>query len=105
MEYVVSDPEPDVGDWTQGTMDATLTASNTAGFVNPCFPDESRGMVGAQLVVGIPNYNMIVKYDLKGYSDQAELPDKQKTLRDASVEAIDGDIVINFKKLLVQEGE
>ena len=31
-------------------------------------------MVIDQAVVGIPQYYMIVKYDLKGYSDQAVLP-------------------------------
>ena len=46
---------------------------------------------------------MIVKYDLKGYYDQAALPDRQQTLMDASVEAADGDIVLKFNSFLVQE--
>ena len=58
-------------------------------------------MVGDQDVVGIPHYNMIVKYDLKGYSDQAALPDKHHTLMDASVGDVDGDIVLKFKNFLV----
>ena len=66
MQYVVSDPDTDVGDGTRGTMAVTLTASNTVGFVDLGFPDESGGMVGDQDVVGIPNYNTIFKYDLKG---------------------------------------
>ena len=68
------------------------------------FPDESGGMVGAQAVVGIPHYCMIVKYDLKGFSDQAALPDEHQTLMDAFVEAIYSDIVLKFKKFLVEEG-
>ena len=40
---------------------------------------------------------MIVKYDLKGYSDQAALLEKQQTLIDASVESVDGDIALKFK--------
>ena len=45
---------------------------------------------------------MIVKYDLKGYAYQAALPDKQQTIVDDSVEAVDGDIVLKFKKFLVE---
>ena len=44
---------------------------------------------------------MIVKYDLKGYSDQAALPYEQHTIMDDYVEAVDGDIVIKFKKFLL----
>ena len=72
VQYVVSDPDPDVVDGTRGTMAVTLTASDTAGFVALGFLDESGGMVGAQAVLGIPQYNMIVQYDLKGYADQAQ---------------------------------
>ena len=55
-------------------------------------------MVGVQAIVGIPQYNMIVMYDLKGYADQSTLPYEQKTLMDDSVEAVDGDIVINSRR-------
>ena len=58
-------------------------------------------MFGAHLAVGIPQYNMILKYDLKGYTDQGALTDEQQTLMDDYVEAVDGDIVLKFKKLLV----
>ena len=74
IQDVVSDPDPNVGDGTQGTMSVNLTEINTSRFVNLGFPDESWGMVGYQAVVGIPQYNMIVKYDLNGYADQAALP-------------------------------
>ena len=40
---------------------------------------------------------MIVKYELKGYSDQAALLYKHHTLMDASIEAVDGDIVLKLK--------
>ena len=61
-------------------------------------------MFGSQAGVGIPQYNMIVKYDLKGYNYQAALPDEHHTLMDASVEAVDGNIVLNFKSFLFEEG-
>ena len=67
------------------------------------FPDESGRMVGSQFIVGTPQYNIIVKYDLKGYADQVELTCKQQTLLDASVEDLDGDIVLKFNKFLVEE--
>ena len=105
MQYVVSDPDPDVGDGTRGTMSVTLTASDTAGFVALGIPGASGGMVGAQAIVGIPQYNMAVKYELKGYANQSALPEEQQTLMDASVESVDGDIVLKFKKFLVEEGE
>ena len=105
MHYVVSDTDPDVGYGTRGTMAVTLTASETVGFVAIGFPDESGGMVGSQAVVGIPKYNMIVTYDLKGCDDQAALTDEHQTITDDSVEAVDGDIVLKFNNFLVEEGE
>ena len=61
-------------------------------------------MVGSQAAIGIHQYNMIVKYELKGYSDQEALPYEQQTLMDASVEAVYGDIVLKFNKFPVEEG-
>ena len=104
MQYVVSDPDPDVGDGTRVTLDINLAASNTSGFLDLGFPDESGGMVVAQAVLVIPQYNMLVKYDLKVYADQEALPDEQQTLMDASVENVYGDIVLKLKKFLVEEG-
>ena len=69
------------------------------------FLDESGGTIGAQTIVGIPQYNMIVNYYLKGYTDQAALPDKHQVLMYDYVEAIYGEIVLKFKKFLVEEGE
>ena len=105
MQFVVSDTAPDFGDRTRGTINFTLTASDLAGFVALYFLDESGGMVGAQDVIGISRYNMIVKYELKRYNEKAALSDEQQTLKDASVEVVDGDIVLKFKKFLVEEGE
>ena len=48
---------------------------------------------------------MIVKYDLKGYADQAALLYDSQILMCASVEVVDGDIVLNFKRFLVEDGE
>ena len=75
-------------------MDVTLTASNKAGFVALGLTDESGGMVGDHSVVGILEYNIIVNYELKGYSDQSTLLYTNQTLMDAYVEAIDGYTVI-----------
>ena len=74
MKYVVSDPDPDFGDVKLGTMSVTFTARDTSGFVALGLPDESGGMVVSQAVVSIPQYNIIVKYGLKGYADQEVLP-------------------------------
>ena len=60
-------------------------------------------MVVAHSVVGIPQYNMIVKYELKGCAKQADLMEEQQTIVDTSIETLYGDIVLNFKKLLVEE--
>ena len=56
-------------------MDVILTASDISGFVALVLPDKSGDMVRAQAVVTITQYNMIVKYDLKGYADQGALSD------------------------------
>ena len=58
-------------------------------------------MVGDQSVVGITQYYMIIRYDLKVYDDQLALPDKQQTLMDDSVDAIYGDIVLKLNHFLV----
>ena len=105
MQYVVFDPDPDVGDGTRETISVTLTASDTSGFVYLGIAGESGGMVGAQAILGIPQYNKIGKFDLKSYAKQGALPPEQQTLMDASVESVDGDIVLKFKKFLVEEGE
>ena len=85
-------------------MDVTLTASNTSRFVAIGFPEESVGMVGAQTSICIPQYNMIIKYDIKGYADQSELLEKKQTLIYASVEAVDGEIFLKLKNFLLDEG-
>ena len=82
-----------------------FTEIDTAGIVGIAFPDESGSIVGSWYIVGIPQHNIIVNYDINGYSYQVALPDKQQTLKDASVEAVDGDIVLNFKKLLLEKGD
>ena len=53
MQYIVYDPDPYVGDGTQGTMSVTLIAIETLGVLNLGLPDELGGMVGAQSVVVI----------------------------------------------------
>ena len=72
------------------------------GPVSLAFLYESGGIFGAQYVVDIPQNNMILKYDLKGYADKEALPDINQTLMDASVETVDGDIVLKFKNFLVE---
>ena len=47
---------------------------------------------------------MIVKYHFKGYADQAALPDEYQTLMNASIEAVDGDIVLKLNNFLLEEG-
>ena len=104
MRYVISDPDPDVGDSTRETMGITFTASWKGGVVDLVFPNESGVMVGAQSVVCITQYNMIVNYDLKGYSNQAVLLDEHHTLMDDSVEDVYDYIVLKFKTFPVEDG-
>ena len=104
MQYVVSDSDPDVVDGTRKTMGVTLIASENRGGGGLCFPYDSGCVVGSQAVVGIHQLYMIGKYDLKRYADQEALPDEQQTFTDAYVEAVDGYIVLKFKKFLVKEG-
>ena len=58
-------------------MTVILTESDISGFVALGFPDESGGIFGSQVIVGIHQCNMIVKYELKGYAYQSALPEKQ----------------------------
>ena len=74
MQHVVSNLDPDAGYGKQGSMAVTLTAIDTVVFVDLALPDKWGGMVGYQDVIGIPQYNMIVKDGLKGYADQAAMP-------------------------------
>ena len=61
-------------------------------------------MVGSQAILGIPQLQMAVRYDLKVYAEKVVLPDKHQTLMDDSVEAVDSEIVLKFNKFLLQEG-
>ena len=85
-------------------MSVTLAESETKGFVALGFPYKSRLVVGSCAIVDISQYNMIVNYNLKGYAYQSALPYKYQTLMDSYVEAVDCDKVLNFKKLLLEEG-
>ena len=66
--YVVSDPDPGVGYETQGTMDVNFTANETTGFVALGLPDETGGVFIYHTAICIPRYNIIVKYESKGYA-------------------------------------
>ena len=57
-----------------------LLQAKKGGVVDLGLPYESGGIVGAQYFVDIHQYYMVVKYDLKGYSGQAALPDEHQTL-------------------------
>ena len=48
---------------------------------------------------------MIVKYELKGYADQAAPTGENHRPMDASVEDADGDRMLKFKKFLVEDEE
>lgn len=65
-------------------------------------------MVGGEAIVGIPNSGSPPqKYRLGGKvrSAVAPLPQSQQTLTDASIEQVNGQTIMTFKRLLNEEGE
>jgi len=60
------------------------------------------GQMLGQAVIGIHG-GSVLKYDLVGY--QTPQQSSKQTIRDASINEVDGKTVMTFTKLLVEEGE
>ena len=80
-------------------MADNLTAIYTVVFVDLVLPDEAGGMVGAQASLGIPQYNILAKYDIKVYADQAALSDHDpiSTIPSSTTKSN-----LNFSQLTIQ---
>ena len=59
-------------------------------------------MADSQAIIGIPEEDTVQKYDLFSYG--ANLSDQQ-TLMGTSINRVDGTTIMEFTKLLVEEGE
>lgn len=64
-------------------------------------------MVGAEAVIGLPDDDTVLKYDMtaRGISGVNAMPVTQQTLQDASISQNGTHTVLSFTKLLVEEGE
>jgi hypothetical protein len=64
-------------------------------------------MVGSDAIIGVPEDGTVLKYDLdgKGSVQQVPMSTEKQTLRDTSISVQDGKTVMEFTKLLVEDGE
>jgi hypothetical protein len=60
-------------------------------------------MIGSQAVIGIPSESTVLKYDLTHTANL--MPEHRQTLSGTSIEERDGMVIMEFVKLLVEEGE
>ena len=68
---------------------------------------EEGQMTGSIAIIGLPDEDTVLKYDLGGKGDgqQVVMDDDRQTLMDASIVQEDGVTTMTFAKLLVEEGE
>jgi len=64
----------------------------------------SGSMANSQAVIGIPDEDTVQKYDL-ATGRATPMTDDRQTLRDTSIEIVDGKTTMSFTKLLVEDGE
>mmetsp|Transcript_29631 Transcript_29631/g.54302 ORF Transcript_29631/g.54302 Transcript_29631/m.54302 type:complete len:522 (-) Transcript_29631:359-1924(-) len=64
-------------------------------------------MVGSDAIIGLPNAGSVLKYDLLQKSTRSivAMGDDSQTLIDTSIEQVDGMTIMEFTKLLVEDGE
>lgn len=90
-----------------GLLCARVEVENHEGWVGFGI-SENGAMVGSQAIIGLPApVGTVLKYDLNGKSTNLVTPmaaDKQ-TLRDTSITQVGDKMVMEFTKLLVEEGE
>jgi len=64
----------------------------------------SGNMANSQAVIGIPDEDTVLKYDL-AIGRATPMNEDRQTLRDTSIEIVDGKTTMSFTKLLVEDGE
>ena len=64
-------------------------------------------MIGSEAIIGLPDEGSVLKYDLNGKSDNlvAPMEDEKQTLRNTLIGQENGRTVMEFTKLLVEDGE
>ncbi|KAL7553069.1 hypothetical protein ACHAWF_016315 [Thalassiosira exigua] len=88
-----------------GLFCARLEVSDHDGWVALGFSADDEGsMRGSDAVVGTPWDGTVQKYDL-GRGRAEVMPEGKQTLTDASVVQLNGNTVLEFSKLLMEEGE
>lgn len=86
-----------------GLLCGRLEVENDGGWIGLGFSDDGM-MSGSQAVIGIPAEGTVLKYDLT--SAATPMDDDRQTLTGTSISAgEDGMVVMEFVKLLVEEGE
>eukprot|EP00584_Thalassiosira_punctigera_P010917 CAMPEP_0172547466 /NCGR_PEP_ID=MMETSP1067-20121228/16995_1 /TAXON_ID=265564 ORGANISM="Thalassiosira punctigera, Strain Tpunct2005C2" /NCGR_SAMPLE_ID=MMETSP1067 /ASSEMBLY_ACC=CAM_ASM_000444 /LENGTH=829 /DNA_ID=CAMNT_0013334551 /DNA_START=42 /DNA_END=2531 /DNA_ORIENTATION=+ len=66
---------------------------------------ENGGMIGSEAIIGLPSDDTVLKYDLTSYSGIAVMPDDKQTLTGISITEEDGKTIMEFTKMLAEDGE
>jgi hypothetical protein len=104
LEYVVVEADERAGGQDTVTVVymvpseawAAIGFSNNGGF-----------MSGSEAVIGLPDEGVVQKYFLneRTTSSVVPMPEEKQTLMDTSIEQVDGNTILRFTKILVEDGE
>jgi hypothetical protein len=92
---------PDTAKLGSGLFCGRLEAESD-GWISIGFSLNGR-MTGSQAVIGIPSESTVLKYDLT--QTATPMPEHKQTLSGTSIEERDGMVIMEFVKLLEEEGE
>ncbi|KAL7529281.1 hypothetical protein ACHAXR_002878 [Thalassiosira sp. AJA248-18] len=86
-----------------GLLCARLEVENHVGWVGFGISEDTK-MAGSEAIIGVPGED-VLKYDLGFYQVAGPMSEDKQTLRDTSIDEIDGKTIMEFTKLLVEDGE
>ena len=92
--------------FSNGVFCGRIEVSNHDGWVGFGISPDGK-MAGSNAIIAIPNEDTVLKYDLFNYelSGVTVMVDEKQTLRDASITQEEGNTIVTFTKLLVEEDE
>ena len=101
LSYAIIPSNPPASN--NGIFCAKLTTDNIGWTGLGISPDGL--MSGSVAIVGLPNDNSVLKYSLGSGRSVNPMPAEQQTLRDTSIVQQDGQTIMTFTKLLVEQDE
>ncbi|KAL7541858.1 hypothetical protein ACHAXR_011295 [Thalassiosira sp. AJA248-18] len=103
LYYAIVPPNPPEDN--NGLLCARLEV-NSESWVAFAVSEEGK-MIGSNAIIGLPDENLVLKYDLNGKSagQVVAMADDKQTLMDTAIVQEGGKTTIEFTKMLVEDGE